>query len=133
MSDLEAKQEKFLPIPDASSPSLTPVSTRHSRLQARTRSRSRPRTSLHSSRSYVDGHSTYFTEPAPGPEDVEKGEKEFEVTWDGPDDSMNPKNMATWRKWSVVVILAFGSLCVTCTSSLYTLTYGKFDPSSGLP
>jgi uncharacterized membrane protein YjjB (DUF3815 family) len=47
------------------------------------------------------------------------------VGWDGADDPMNPKNMATARKWMVVVTLAFGSLCVTCTSSLYTITYGK--------
>lgn len=39
-------------------------------------------------------------------------EKEFEVTWDGDDDPMNPKSMAYARKWIIVVILSASSLCV---------------------
>jgi len=90
-----------------------------------------------SARSFVDGHGIYFTEQDSGDEQNPDGqedlevtsEKAFEVGWDGPDDPMNPKNMNTARKWLVVMTLALGSLCVTCTSSLYTTTYGMFFPT----
>ena len=45
-------------------------------------------------------------------------EKEFEVTWDGDDDPMNPKSMAYARKWIIVVILSASSLCVYVESLL---------------
>jgi hypothetical protein len=32
--------------------------------------------------------------------------------WDGPDDPKNPKNFAPWRKWVMVFIVSFSSLCV---------------------
>lgn len=54
-----------------------------------------------------------------------------EVTWDSPDDPMNPKNYKTWRKWMIVLVLATGSLCVTCTSSIYTFTYDQMDSEFG--
>jgi len=118
----EEKKELYLPIPGHHSTSLTPVAS----------NRSYPALSLHSTRSYVDGHSTYYNDPEQDavPDDTKvadiegTGEKAFEVGWDGPDDPMNPKNLHTARKWLVVITLAFGSLCVTCTSSLYTITYG---------
>ncbi|KAF2009630.1 MFS general substrate transporter [Aaosphaeria arxii CBS 175.79] len=49
----------------------------------------------------------------------------FLVTWDGDSDPMNPRSMPKWRRWIVVLILSGSSLCVTCTSSLYTITYGQ--------
>lgn len=90
---------------------------------------------VRSARSYADGHGTYVSggEQDDGQNDIQavdiagSGEKAFEVTWDGPDDPMNPKNLGTGRKWLIVMTLAFGSLCVTCTSSLYTTTYGKAE------
>ena len=117
------KKEVHLGPPAAHTASLTPVSSRASR----------PAPSLYSTRSYVDAHGTYFSEPEQddvpeGEKDVEiqgDGGKAFEVGWDGPDDPMNPKNMKKTKKWLVVMTLAFGSLCVTCTSSLYTTTYGE--------
>lgn len=39
-------------------------------------------------------------------------EKEFEVTWDGDDDPMNPRSMAYARKWIIVIIVSASSLCV---------------------
>jgi hypothetical protein len=110
---------------DAAQPNfLTPVFT----------NRSQGSTSLRPTRSYVDGHG-YFSEPEPedddtgaAPQDVDvqgSREKTFEVGWDGAGDPLNPKNMRFARKWMIVIVLAFGSLCVTCTSSLYTITYGK--------
>ncbi|KAK6439640.1 hypothetical protein LTR95_004153 [Oleoguttula sp. CCFEE 5521] len=54
-----------------------------------------------------------------------------EVKWSGPDDPMSPKSLA-WgsdlRKWSIVIILAMSSMCVTCASALYTSTYLQITP-----
>ncbi|KAK4938287.1 hypothetical protein LTR10_021266 [Elasticomyces elasticus] len=106
---------------------LTPVSSRPS-----------ARASLHHTRSYVDGHGYYsddgreHEEDAGQRVDVEGSpEKEFEVQWEGPHDPMSPKNISTTRKWLIVIILAFGALCVTCTSSLYTITYDQMDAEFG--
>ncbi|EHY59877.1 hypothetical protein HRR83_009313 [Exophiala dermatitidis] len=108
---------------------LTPISSR----------RSQAAPTVRSSRSYVDGHSTYISERDEEDADIDaqivdvegSSAKAFEVGWDGPDDPMNPKNMSKGRKWLIVITLAFGSLCVTCTSSLYTTTYGKMDAEFG--
>ncbi|KAI9926656.1 hypothetical protein MW887_003749 [Aspergillus wentii] len=48
----------------------------------------------------------------------------FTVGWDE-DDPMNPRNMSTARRWMIVSIVSLGSLCVTCTSSMYTVTYDQ--------
>ena len=37
---------------------------------------------------------------------------QFEVTWDGEKDPMNPTNMSKARKWLIVTILATSSTCV---------------------
>ncbi|RHZ56812.1 hypothetical protein CDV55_106094 [Aspergillus turcosus] len=37
--------------------------------------------------------------------------------------SMDPRNLGYGRKWAIVLIVSLGSLCVTCTSSMYTMTY----------
>lgn len=111
---------------------LTPVQTNKSR-----------RSNLSRTRSNIDGHSYYDRRKSDGSADEavvignkdvdekqdEKGYKE--VVWDGPDDPMNPKNFATWRKWMIVFTLAFGSLCVTFTSSVYTTTYDQMDAEFG--
>ena len=89
--------------------------------------------SLHPTRSCYDGHSYHRDQEADAdngsPPEVDgqgSSEKSFMVTgFDGPDDPMNPKNMSVARKWLIVMTIALGSLCVTCTSSLYTITYGK--------
>ncbi|ETN39929.1 uncharacterized protein HMPREF1541_06156 [Cyphellophora europaea CBS 101466] len=61
-------------------------------------------------------------EKATGLESQPEDDK-FLVSWDGNDDPMNPKNKKNATKWFIVVILALGSFCVTCASSLYTTTY----------
>ena len=38
--------------------------------------------------------------------------KQFEVTWDGEDDPLNPRTMSKARKWLIVTILATSSTCV---------------------
>ena len=42
-------------------------------------------------------------------------------------DPFNPKNLTTVRKWSIVLVLACGSLCVTMASSIYTTTFEQMD------
>ncbi|KAF8857989.1 MFS general substrate transporter [Acephala macrosclerotiorum] len=52
----------------------------------------------------------------------------YEVHWDGGDnDPMCPRSMTTARKWLVVIIVSASSLCVTCTSSIYTSTYSQIE------
>ncbi|KAJ5745657.1 hypothetical protein N7520_010839 [Penicillium odoratum] len=52
----------------------------------------------------------------------EDEDREYTVRWDE-NDPMNPRNMSKARRWMIVVIVSSGSLCVTCTSSMYTTTY----------
>lgn len=49
----------------------------------------------------------------------------FEVKFTGDDDPRNPKSMSTLHKWIIVLIVSSTSLCVACTSSLYTGTYAQ--------
>ena len=44
-----------------------------------------------------------------------KGPSPWEATLDKSED---PKTMATWRKWAIVLTLGSGSLCVTSASSM---------------
>ncbi|KAN0076102.1 Major facilitator superfamily domain containing protein [Elaphomyces granulatus] len=46
------------------------------------------------------------------------------VSWDE-NDPMNPRNLGYARKWLIVLIVSLGSACCTCTSSMYTMTYGQ--------
>jgi hypothetical protein len=55
----------------------------------------------------------------------------FEVGWDGDVDPLNPRSLGRARKWIVVLIVSATSLCVTCTSSLYTSTYGQLTREFG--
>ncbi|KAI1652498.1 MFS general substrate transporter [Daldinia decipiens] len=52
----------------------------------------------------------------------------FEVSWDGDDDPLCPRSMTTVRKWLAVITVGMGSLCVTCTSSIYASTYNQMNP-----
>jgi hypothetical protein len=120
------EKERHICSPGTQLASLTAVASR--RTQA---------PSLHPTVSYVDGHGYLSAQDeddnqSPGQDvDVEGSpDKSFQVTWDGDDDPMNPRNKSTTRKWFIVITLAFGSLCVTCTSSLYTTTYGKVYSAS---
>ncbi|OCL05596.1 MFS general substrate transporter [Glonium stellatum] len=86
---------------------------------------------VHSHRSYAasDGY-TCFSEDEEQPNipsgDTAAGaEKQFEVTWDGDDDPMNPRSMGKLRRWLIVLVVSASSVCVTCTSSVYTSTYGQ--------
>ena len=68
----------------------------------------------------------------PRPSDVEKAlqqnkeedaDPSFEVKFSGDEDPRSPKSLSTLRKWIIVLIVSSTSLCVACTSSLYTGTY----------
>lgn len=85
--------------------------------------------SLQRSRSYGDRHGyTAFGEDEEAPSKAENEvdhENEYEVQWDGDNDPMNPRYFSKGRKWLIVLIVSAGSTCVTCTSSMYTSTYGQ--------
>ncbi|TVY24708.1 Efflux pump [Lachnellula hyalina] len=50
----------------------------------------------------------------------------WEVHWEGGDsDPLNPRSLSTAKKWVIVIIVSMSSLCVTCTSSIYSSTYGQ--------
>ncbi|KAF1348213.1 major facilitator superfamily domain-containing protein [Delphinella strobiligena] len=51
----------------------------------------------------------------------------FEVSFTGDDDSRSPRSLPTLRKWLIVSIVSATSLCVACTSSLYTSTYTQIE------
>ncbi|KAE8389001.1 major facilitator superfamily domain-containing protein [Aspergillus alliaceus] len=56
-----------------------------------------------------------------------KTEVDFLVSFSGEDDPRSPKHFSTARKWLIVAIISSTSLCVACTSSLYTGTYGQIE------
>lgn len=45
----------------------------------------------------------------------EKGPSPWEATLDKSED---PKTMATWCKWAIVLTISAGAMCVTCASSM---------------
>ena len=81
------------------------------------------------SRSYGNGYGcTTFNDDEESSKDAEKGQdpnKKFEVRFDGESDPMNPRSFSKIRKWVIVLIVSAGSTCVTCASSMYTLTYSQ--------
>ena len=97
----------------------------------------RSHSSARSRRSYTDGYMHFEhdddeekQERSTGPK-PEEG-KEFEVTFDGDSDPINPKSKTTLRKWSIVLIGSACSLCVTCASALYTSTYQQMEREFGI-
>ncbi|KAM5386413.1 hypothetical protein ACJZ2D_000376 [Fusarium nematophilum] len=56
----------------------------------------------------------------------------YEVAWDGDRDPTCPMNMSSLRKWSIMAIVCTGTICVTCTSSIYTTTYSQMDVEFGI-
>lgn len=120
--DIEKQDGLLRPVASTPGGQLTPSMSHKSKTGSQ----------LSRSRSYVDGYSGYFNnkdeedeeEHANGGGPAEG--KQFEVKFDK-NDPMNPRNMSSARKWIVVFTLAFGSLCVTCVSSIYTTTYDQID------
>jgi hypothetical protein len=50
---------------------------------------------------------------------------EYEVSFEGLHDPLNPRGFGKAKKWAIVLICSATSLCVTCTSSLYVMTYSQ--------
>ncbi|CAN9136404.1 unnamed protein product [Alternaria sp. RS040] len=89
----------------------------------------------HHSRAGGDGYTCLDAEGnTQGPSKSRTGavtEQPYLVTWDGDADPENPRSMGKLRRWLIVLICASSSLCVTCTSSLYTSTYSQLEPEFG--
>ena len=77
-------------------------------------------------------------------EDADKGPSEnglahatthdpaYEVSFDGLSDPMHPRGRySTLQKWVFVIICSSTSFCVTCASSLYTMTYEQLEDEFG--
>ncbi|KAF7116057.1 hypothetical protein CNMCM5793_003978 [Aspergillus hiratsukae] len=108
-------------------PINTSVTTNNERSQKLQRQRTASST-VDRSWSLNDGYSCHTADEEAGEKSNQPGEApdgdEFVVGWDE-NDPMNPRNMNTLRRWLIVVIVSSGSLCVTCTSSIYASTYGQ--------
>ena len=78
---------------------------------------------------------------APDAEDPEKSpgsppddtSKSYEVTFDYPASPLTPHpfTIPLWRKWLYVILVSASSLCVTCVSSIYTMTYSQLQAEWG--
>ncbi|EAW13822.1 MFS transporter [Aspergillus clavatus NRRL 1] len=103
-------------------PISAPVATDNERSQKLQRTTS---SAIERSWSLNDGYSCHTAEEE-AEEKVnqpdESAEDAFVVGWDA-DDPMNPRNMNKFQRWLIVVICSMGSLCVTCASSMYAVTY----------
>ena len=56
----------------------------------------------------------------------------YEVSFEGLSDPINPRGRYThWQKWMFVLLCSSTSLCVTCVSSLYTMTYQQLEAEFG--
>ena len=53
---------------------------------------------------------------------------EFLIEFEGPDDPLNPQNLAAWKKWSYAFILGLITLSTTFASSVFsTATQASAD------
>ncbi|KAJ5608632.1 multidrug resistance protein [Penicillium herquei] len=54
--------------------------------------------------------------------------EDFQVDWESSDaDTLNPRCFRKTTKWLIVLIVSHVSLCITCSSSIYTTTYDKME------
>ncbi|KAI8931649.1 hypothetical protein NX059_011299 [Plenodomus lindquistii] len=89
----------------------------------------------HHSRAGGDGYTCFDAEPNTHRANKSTAgvvpEQPYLVTWDGDSDPGNPRSMTKLRRWTIVLICAASSLCVTCTSSLYTASFSQLMPEFG--
>ncbi|KPI39954.1 putative drug/proton antiporter YHK8 [Cyphellophora attinorum] len=95
-----------------------------------------PSTSLGSTQHGDNDNSSDLEKGEPSPDtspqnNKDEGSEHFLVAFDGDDDPLSAKNKKTATKWAIVIILAVGSFCVTCASSLYTTTYAGMSRDFG--
>lgn len=63
---------------------------------------------------------------------IDTFDPQFEVSFTGDDDPRSPRSMSNLRKWIIVIIVSTTSLCVACTSSIYTQTYAQIESYFGI-
>ncbi|RKK65785.1 hypothetical protein BFJ69_g15980 [Fusarium oxysporum] len=51
----------------------------------------------------------------------------FRVEFEGDHDPFSPRNMPPLSKWLIVMVVCTATICVTCTSSIYTTTYTQLE------
>ena len=109
--------------------SFSPIESRASSNRVLSRSgTTRQTSSLHTTRSYGDGHgyTCFIDEEQHDPEkpedDSQSSERHFEVGW-AESDPMDPRGLSTARKWLIVLILAMSSCCVFVSSILLFGSY----------
>ncbi|KAI5956842.1 hypothetical protein KGF54_000460 [Candida jiufengensis] len=56
----------------------------------------------------------------------------FLVVFDGKDDKEDVTNLSRFHKWAIVGIISFGSVCVTCLSSCWSLASGNIMAHFGV-
>ncbi|KAL4957963.1 MFS transporter [Aspergillus filifer] len=116
-------ENRFAPIKPATTADNTHLQRPHSAV-------SRP---IERSWSLNDGYSCNNEADAEanagGPQDTD-AEDDFTVRWED-NDPNNPRNFNMLKRWMIVIICSMGSLCVTCTSSMYTFTYDQLTQEFG--
>ncbi|KAF5021060.1 hypothetical protein F66182_6893 [Fusarium sp. NRRL 66182] len=82
------------------------------------------------SRTSQNGYSCDLPQEEPPCDESDKDP--FQVGWqDGDDDPLCPRSFNRVRKWIIVIIVSFASLCVTSASSIYTSTYDQMEAELG--
>ncbi|KAF2139773.1 uncharacterized protein K452DRAFT_300277 [Aplosporella prunicola CBS 121167] len=56
-------------------------------------------------------------------------EPSFLVTWDGPDDPLNPKNWPAWRKWAAAILTSLGGLVTLMSGAMMAPALGDISAS----
>ncbi|EXK25929.1 hypothetical protein FOMG_17453 [Fusarium oxysporum f. sp. melonis 26406] len=51
----------------------------------------------------------------------------FRVEFEDDHDPFSPRNMPLLNKWLIVMVVCTATICVTCTSSIYTTTYTQLE------
>ncbi|RTE74697.1 hypothetical protein BHE90_010843 [Fusarium euwallaceae] len=59
--------------------------------------------------------------------DLEPTDDTFEIGFEGDDDPFSPRHMPLLHKWLIVFVVCTATICVTCTSSIYTTTYAQLN------
>ncbi|XPS73247.1 hypothetical protein M3J09_005397 [Ascochyta lentis] len=115
---------------------IVPSGRRQSRGRRSQDSRNLKRAESHHSRAGADGYTWHHDgeESSQRPNRAKAGvvtPEPYLVSFDGDADPENPRSMSNLRRWAIVLICSASSLCVTCTSSLYTSTYSQIEPEFG--
>ena len=126
--------------PTSSATSRTQVSPPHSPVRSPASDPEKPPSSLPLPASSEEARDV---EKAPSHPHAQDGEQNglapapthdpaYEVSFEGMQDPYNPRRYSTGRKWFIVLVCSATSVCVTCTSSLYVMTYGQIQPAFGV-